>query len=78
MDSYAEKMEELVDHSHVKVRADVVYDRLVAMGFGGDERTVRRAIAEAKACPTTPLATCLGPSRALGDTQEAKETQQRH
>jgi transposase len=36
------------DHSHAKVRADVVYDRLVAMGFAGDERTVRRAVAEAK------------------------------
>jgi transposase len=49
VDTYAEKIEELVDHSHAKVRADVVYDRLLAMGFAGDERTVRRAVAEAKA-----------------------------
>lgn len=35
--------------SHGKIRADVLYDRLVAMGFGGDERTVCRAVAEAKA-----------------------------
>ena len=49
VDLYAEKIEELVDHSHAKVRADVVYDRLVAMGFSGDERTVRRAVAEGKA-----------------------------
>ncbi|MGH7778056.1 MAG: IS21/IS408/IS1162 family transposase [Candidatus Dormibacterales bacterium] len=48
VDFYAEKIEELVDHSHAKVRADVVYDRLVAMGFAGDERTIRRAVAEAK------------------------------
>jgi transposase len=49
VDLYAEKIEELVDHSHAKVRADVVYDRLVAIGFSGDERTVRRAVAEGKA-----------------------------
>lgn len=49
VDGHAEKIEELVDLSHGKVRADVVYDRLVAMGFVGDERTVRRAVAEAKA-----------------------------
>jgi transposase len=48
VDLYAEKIEELVDHSHAKVRADVVYERLVAMGFVGNERTVRRAVAEAK------------------------------
>src|SRR5207302_4256282 len=49
VDSHAEKIEELVDLTHGKVRADVVYERLVAMGFVGDERTVRRAVAEAKA-----------------------------
>ena len=38
-----------MDHSHAKVRADVAYERLLAMGFAGDERTVRRAVAEAKA-----------------------------
>lgn len=38
-----------MDHSHAKVRADVAYERLLAMGFTGDERTVRRAVAEAKA-----------------------------
>lgn len=48
VDAYAEKIEELVDASHGKVRADVLYDRLVAMGFAGDERTVRRAVSEAK------------------------------
>ncbi len=49
VDLYAEKIEEWVDHSHAQVRADVAYDRLVAMGFAGDERTVRRAVAAAKA-----------------------------
>jgi transposase len=49
VDLFAEKIEEWVDHSHAKVRADIAYERLLAMGFGGDERTVRRAVAEAKA-----------------------------
>jgi hypothetical protein len=31
------------------VRADVVHERLVAVGFDGDERTTRRAVAEVKA-----------------------------
>jgi transposase len=48
VDVFAEKIEEWVDHSHAKVRADVAFERLVAMGFAGDERTVRRAVAEAK------------------------------
>src|SRR6266576_883685 len=48
IDPFLEKIEELVDRSGGKVRADVVHERLVAMGFGGDERTTRRAVAEAK------------------------------
>ena len=48
IDSFAGKVEEWVDHSHGKVRADVAFDRLVGMGFTGDERTVRREVAEAK------------------------------
>lgn len=49
IDPYLEKIEELVDRSHGKVRADVVHDHhLVPMGFGGDERTTRRAVAKAK------------------------------
>ncbi len=38
-----------MDHSHAKVRADVACERLLAMGFAGDERTVRRAVAEVRA-----------------------------
>ena len=49
IDPYLAKLEELVDHSEGKIRADVVHDRLVAMGFGGVERTTRRAVADAKA-----------------------------
>ncbi len=49
IDRYLEKVEELVDRSDGKVRADKVHERIVAMGFGGDERTTRRAVAETKA-----------------------------
>lgn len=45
---FLEKIEELVDRSHGEIRADRVHERLVAMGFTGDERTTRRAVAEAK------------------------------
>ncbi len=49
IDPYLEKIEELVERSHGKVRADVVHDNhLVPMGFGGDERTTRLAVAAAK------------------------------
>jgi transposase len=48
IDPFLEKIEELVDRSRADVRADVVHDRIVAMGFAGDERTTRRAVAEAK------------------------------
>ena len=50
IDPYLAKIEELVERSGGKVRADVVHDdHLVPMGFTGDERTTRRAVAEAKA-----------------------------
>lgn len=48
VDPYLVKIEELIERSQGKVRADVVHARLVAMGFGGDERTTRRAVAELK------------------------------
>lgn len=49
IDGFLAKVEELVDMSEGKVRADVVHERLVVMGFPGDERSTRRAVAEAKA-----------------------------
>ena len=50
IDAYLEKIEELVDRSEGAVRADVVHRlHVVPMGFDGDERTTRRAVAEAKA-----------------------------
>jgi transposase len=48
IDPFLEKIEELVERSKGKVRADVVHRRIVAMGFAGDERSTRRAVADAK------------------------------
>lgn len=49
IDPFLDKVEELVEASQGKVRADVVHERLVAMGFSGDGRSTRRAVAVAKA-----------------------------
>lgn len=49
IDPFREKLEELVERSHGKIRADVAHDKITAMGYGGSERTTRRAVAEAKA-----------------------------
>jgi transposase len=48
VDPFAEKIDELVDRSHARVRADKVHGTLVAMGYEGSYRTTRRAVAEAK------------------------------
>ena len=49
IDEYLDKIEELVVRSAGRVRADVVHERIAAMGFGGGERTTRRTVAEVKA-----------------------------
>jgi len=48
VDGFAVKIEEWVDRSRGRVRADVAHQRLVAMGYMGSERTTRRAVARAK------------------------------
>ncbi|MGH3499325.1 MAG: IS21 family transposase [Nocardioidaceae bacterium] len=48
IDPFVDKVEEWVDRSRGRVRADVVHERLAAMGFIGSERTTRRAVAAAK------------------------------
>jgi transposase len=47
-DAFMDKIEELVEKSQARIRADVVHQRLAAMGFTGNERSTRRAVAEAK------------------------------
>ena len=49
IDEFLPKIEEWVDRSAGKVRADVVHERLVTLGFAGTDRTSRRAVAEVKA-----------------------------
>jgi hypothetical protein len=45
LDPYLAKIEELVDRSQGKVRADVIHERLRAVGFTGDECTTRHVAA---------------------------------
>lgn len=45
---FAGKIEELVDRSHGRIRADVAHGKLVALGYEGSERTTRRWVADAK------------------------------
>ena len=49
IDPYRAKLEEWIDRSRGKLRADVAHDKLVALGYGGSERTTRRAVAQVKA-----------------------------
>lgn len=49
IDPFLAKLEELVEASQGRIRADVVHEKLRAMGFTGTDRTIRRAVAEAKA-----------------------------
>jgi hypothetical protein len=69
IDPFMARVEEWVEHSKGKIRADVVYQRLMAMGFAGTDRTTRRAVAEVKtdqtlgtlvSCVDTVLRRCGG------------------
>ena len=48
IDEYLDKVEEWVERSHGKVRADVAHGKLLALGYRGSERTTRRAVAAVK------------------------------
>lgn len=48
IDPWMAKIEEWVERSQGKVRADVCHEKLQVLGFDGSDRTVRRAVAEAK------------------------------
>ncbi len=47
-DDYLDKITEWMTRSSGRVRADVVHERLVAMGYQGSERTTRRVVARLK------------------------------
>src|SRR5206468_8127120 len=49
IDGFLPKLEELVERSKGKIRADVAHEKITAMGFTGSERTTRRAVARLKA-----------------------------
>jgi hypothetical protein len=48
IEEFLPKLEELVERSKGKVRADVAHEKIAAMGFTGSERTTRRAVARLK------------------------------
>jgi hypothetical protein len=45
---FAGKIDELVERSHGKIRADAAHRKLVALGYQGSARTTRRWVAESK------------------------------
>ena len=47
-DAFVDKITEWIERSGGKVRADVVHDKLRAMGYTGSERTTRRVVAALK------------------------------
>jgi len=48
IDGFMPKIEELVDRSKGKIRADVAHRKITVMGYRGSERSTRRAVAEVK------------------------------
>jgi len=48
-DGFADKIIDWIERSNAKIRADVVHERLVAMGYSGSERTTRRVVRLLKA-----------------------------
>ncbi len=45
IDEFLPELEEWMEHSKGKIRADIAYDKLLALGYAGSERTIRRAVA---------------------------------
>ncbi len=48
VDEFLPKVEQWVERSQRKVRADVAHENLLALGYTGSERTARRAVAVVK------------------------------
>ena len=47
-DPFEDKITEWIERSSGKIRADVVHEKLVVMGYSGSERTTRRVVNEVK------------------------------
>jgi len=45
IDEFLPKVEEWMEHSKGKIRADKAHDKLLALGYLGSQRTTRRAVA---------------------------------
>ncbi|MDN5769042.1 MAG: IS21 family transposase [Humibacillus sp.] len=48
IDEFLPKLEEWIERSNGRLRADVAHEKLVALGYAGSERTTRRAVAVVK------------------------------
>src|SRR5882757_2838312 len=48
IDEFLPKVEEWMEHSGGKIRADKAHEKLLALGYGGSQRTTRRAVAQAR------------------------------
>ena len=48
IDDFLPKLEEWVERSRGRIRADVVHEKLIGLGYAGSERTTRRAVAQIK------------------------------
>ncbi|MGH9231515.1 MAG: IS21 family transposase, partial [Acidimicrobiales bacterium] len=48
IDEFLAKLEEWMEASHGKIRADVAHDKLSGLGYTGSERTTRRAVARVR------------------------------
>ena len=59
--AFMPKIEELVDRSKGKIRADVAHRKITAMGYRGSERSTRRAVAEVKEARAAPAVSAVGP-----------------
>jgi transposase len=48
IDGYLPKLEEWMERSGGRIRADVVHEKLLGLGYSGSERTTRRAVLEVR------------------------------
>ena len=48
IDEFLPKVEEWVERSKGRIRADMAHEKLLALGYAGSERTTRRAVAAVK------------------------------
>jgi len=61
IDDWRDLLETWVVDSKDKIRGDRAHDKLVALGYGGTDRTTRRALAEVKAQWRLGNTRCTGP-----------------